>query len=99
MFCSNQRNGRLVANSLTLVGEMRVSIGPAISVRLPSPTLVPSTSMMVSSGWNSREESLKGRLMGVTDTDYGLREFALVDPSGNLLRLGSRQRSTDQAPH
>ena len=29
------------------------------------------------------------RLMGVTYTDYGLREFALVDPSGNLLRLGS----------
>jgi len=24
------------------------------------------------------------------DTDYGLREFALVDPDGNLLRIGSR---------
>jgi catechol 2,3-dioxygenase-like lactoylglutathione lyase family enzyme len=24
------------------------------------------------------------------DTDYGLREFALVDPDGNLLRVGSR---------
>jgi catechol 2,3-dioxygenase-like lactoylglutathione lyase family enzyme len=24
-----------------------------------------------------------------TDTDYGLREFALVDPDGNLLRIGS----------
>jgi catechol 2,3-dioxygenase-like lactoylglutathione lyase family enzyme len=23
------------------------------------------------------------------DTDYGLREFALVDPDGNLLRVGS----------
>jgi catechol 2,3-dioxygenase-like lactoylglutathione lyase family enzyme len=23
------------------------------------------------------------------DTDYGLREFALVDPDGNLLRIGS----------
>ncbi len=34
MFCSNQRNGLLIANSLTFVGEMRVSIGPAISVRL-----------------------------------------------------------------
>jgi hypothetical protein len=22
------------------------------------------------------------------DTDYGLREFALVDPHGNLLRVG-----------
>jgi catechol 2,3-dioxygenase-like lactoylglutathione lyase family enzyme len=32
------------------------------------------------------------RLMPVTDTDYGLREFALVDPNGNLLRLGSPQR-------
>jgi catechol 2,3-dioxygenase-like lactoylglutathione lyase family enzyme len=29
------------------------------------------------------------RLMGPTDTDYGMREFALVDPSGNLLRVGS----------
>jgi hypothetical protein len=24
-----------------------------------------------------------------TDTDYGLREFAVVDRSGNLLRIGS----------
>jgi catechol 2,3-dioxygenase-like lactoylglutathione lyase family enzyme len=24
------------------------------------------------------------------DTDYGLREFALVDPDGNLLPVGSR---------
>lgn len=23
------------------------------------------------------------------DTDYGMREFALVDPSGNLVRVGS----------
>jgi catechol 2,3-dioxygenase-like lactoylglutathione lyase family enzyme len=28
------------------------------------------------------------RLMPPTDTDYGLREFALVDPNGNLLRVG-----------
>ena len=27
--------------------------------------------------------------MGITSTDYGLAEFALVDPSGNLLRIGS----------
>ena len=26
------------------------------------------------------------------DTDYGLREFALVDPDGNLLRIGSPLR-------
>jgi catechol 2,3-dioxygenase-like lactoylglutathione lyase family enzyme len=30
------------------------------------------------------------RLISPTDTDYGLREFALVDKSGNLLRIGSR---------
>jgi catechol 2,3-dioxygenase-like lactoylglutathione lyase family enzyme len=30
------------------------------------------------------------RLMPPWDTEYGLREFALVDPSGNLLRIGSR---------
>jgi catechol 2,3-dioxygenase-like lactoylglutathione lyase family enzyme len=29
------------------------------------------------------------RLMPPTDTDYGMRELALVDPSGNLLRAGS----------
>jgi catechol 2,3-dioxygenase-like lactoylglutathione lyase family enzyme len=29
------------------------------------------------------------RLMPPGDTEYGLREFALVDPSGNLLRVGS----------
>ena len=29
------------------------------------------------------------RLMPPVDTDYGIREFALVDQSGNLLRVGS----------
>jgi uncharacterized glyoxalase superfamily protein PhnB len=30
------------------------------------------------------------RLQGPpADTDYGMREFALVDPSGNLIRVGS----------
>ena len=29
------------------------------------------------------------RLQAAVDTDYGLREFALVDPSGNLVRVGS----------
>ena len=29
------------------------------------------------------------RLVPPNDTDYGMREFALVDPSGNLLRIGS----------
>lgn len=29
------------------------------------------------------------RLVAPTDTDYGMREFALVDRSGNLLRVGS----------
>src|SRR4029079_10636447 len=29
------------------------------------------------------------RLMPPVDTDYGIREFALVDRSGNLLRIGS----------
>jgi hypothetical protein len=29
------------------------------------------------------------RLVPPWDTDYGLREFALVDPSGNLVRIGS----------
>lgn len=29
------------------------------------------------------------RLVPPVDTDYGMREFALVDPSGNLIRVGS----------
>jgi catechol 2,3-dioxygenase-like lactoylglutathione lyase family enzyme len=29
------------------------------------------------------------RLVAPVETDYGMREFALVDPSGNLLRIGS----------
>jgi len=29
------------------------------------------------------------RLIPPADTDYGMREFAVVDQSGNLLRLGS----------
>jgi catechol 2,3-dioxygenase-like lactoylglutathione lyase family enzyme len=29
------------------------------------------------------------RLVAPTDTDYGMREFAVVDPSGNLVRVGS----------
>ena len=29
------------------------------------------------------------RLVAPVETDYGLREFALVDPSGNLVRVGS----------
>ncbi|HMI28893.1 MAG TPA: VOC family protein [Gaiellaceae bacterium] len=29
------------------------------------------------------------RLVSPADTDYGIREFALVDKSGNLLRIGS----------
>ena len=28
-------------------------------------------------------------LMPPGDTDYGMRDFGLVDPSGNLLRIGS----------
>ena len=29
------------------------------------------------------------RLVAPVDTDYRMREFALVDPSGNLIRIGS----------
>jgi len=30
-----------------------------------------------------------GRLHAAVDTDYGMREFALLDHDGNLLRIGS----------
>jgi catechol 2,3-dioxygenase-like lactoylglutathione lyase family enzyme len=44
--------------------------------------------------WNAigitTDPSTGSRLQGPpADTDYGLREFALVDPSGNLLRVGA----------
>jgi len=36
-----------------------------------------------------RDERTGSRLTEPADADYGMREFALVDPSGNLLRIGS----------
>jgi catechol 2,3-dioxygenase-like lactoylglutathione lyase family enzyme len=36
-----------------------------------------------------RDEATGSRLEPPTDTDYGMREFAVVDPSGNLVRAGS----------
>jgi catechol 2,3-dioxygenase-like lactoylglutathione lyase family enzyme len=33
------------------------------------------------------------RLLPPVDTDYGIREFALVDKSGNLVRVGSPLRT------
>ena len=45
------------------------------------------------SEWNDigvpTDPTTGSRLMAPWDTDYGLREFALVDPSGNLVRIGS----------
>ncbi|GLZ78837.1 hypothetical protein Afil01_36440 [Actinorhabdospora filicis] len=38
-------------------------------------------------GWTAT--GLPGRFVAPTDTDYGLREGAHVDPDGNLLRYGS----------
>lgn len=36
-----------------------------------------------------RDESNGSRLEPPATTDYGMREFALIDPSGNLIRAGS----------
>jgi catechol 2,3-dioxygenase-like lactoylglutathione lyase family enzyme len=36
-----------------------------------------------------RDDATGSRLDAPTLTFYGMREFALVDPSGNLLRVGS----------
>jgi hypothetical protein len=36
-----------------------------------------------------RAAGVGGRLQPPADTEYGLREFAHVDPDGNLLRIGS----------
>ena len=36
-----------------------------------------------------RDAATGSRLVAPVDTDYGLCEFAVVDPSGNLVRVGS----------
>lgn len=35
------------------------------------------------------DESTGSRIVAPVDTDYGMCEFAVIDPSGNLLRVGS----------
>lgn len=40
-----------------------------------------------------------GRLVAPIDTDYGLREFALLDPDGNLLRIGGVIASPSTTHH
>ncbi len=37
--------------------------------------------------WQAAE--VDGRLTAIVDTPYGLREFAHIDPDGNLLRVGT----------
>jgi hypothetical protein len=37
----------------------------------------------------AKDPETGSRLEAPMDTDYGMREFALVDPSGNLVRVGS----------
>jgi catechol 2,3-dioxygenase-like lactoylglutathione lyase family enzyme len=37
----------------------------------------------------AHDEATGSRLVAPVDTDYGMREFAVVDRSGNLLRVGS----------
>jgi catechol 2,3-dioxygenase-like lactoylglutathione lyase family enzyme len=36
------------------------------------------------------DQKTGSRLVAPVDTDYGMREFAVVDRSGNLIRVGSR---------
>ena len=47
--------------------------------------------------WNDigirRDAATDSRLQAPVDTDYRMVEFALVDPSGNLLRVGSPMSS------
>lgn len=45
----------------------------------------------VYAGWSSA--GVEGRFHPPTDTRYGLREMAYVDPDGNLLRVGSPLRA------
>lgn len=39
-------------------------------------------------GWHARLTSLGYRVTPLRNEDYGMREFALTDPSGNHLRFG-----------
>jgi hypothetical protein len=39
------------------------------------------------------DPSTGSRLVPPENTDYGMREFAVVDPSGNLIRVGSPTES------
>ena len=39
-----------------------------------------------------RDPETGSRLVAPVDTAYGMREFGLVDPNGNLLRVGSERR-------
>ena len=52
--------------------------GPAIIVSDPSPIVASRTRMTVSSGWNSREVSLNGRLIAVTVSTPGRAERRLM---------------------
>jgi catechol 2,3-dioxygenase-like lactoylglutathione lyase family enzyme len=49
----------------------------------------------VHAAWQGRvtpDQATGSRLVPPVDTDYGMRELAVVDPSGNLVRVGSPLR-------
>ena len=88
--------------------------GPAIRVNEPSPIATSPTRTMVSSGWNSREASLKGRLVRVTDSTAGqdaepvrqplqarpaLAEDGDDDPLAAPVLVGRQALLEDHAPH
>ncbi len=69
-----------------------------VEVHLASvPNVDPSTTTSAVYLWVTDADELAGewrevdagRLVEPTDTDYGLREGAHIDPDGNLLRFGS----------
>jgi catechol 2,3-dioxygenase-like lactoylglutathione lyase family enzyme len=45
------------------------------------------------------KSGVEGRFHAPTDTDYGLREGAYVDPDGNLLRYGSPLSGSGHVGH
>ncbi len=65
-----------VSNSCSLLSTEH---GPAITVSDPSPMTASRTRMTVSSGWNSRDVSLYGRLIGVTEATPGRRRELLEE--------------------
>ena len=94
--------------------RLSIEHGPAMTVSDPSPIVASRTRITVSSGWNSREVSLNGRLIGVTVSTPGSASSRLMqdrlarpdladhgddDPLGPAWSYGRQPLGQDVALH